>query len=328
MSPGSSTESFPAFARIGLRENPGKNLNQNVPCQQRLQMWFMHDGTSALFLRNVREHLPLIFHDRWIGRRSPTPWPARSPNLNPLDFWLWGHMKEPGYLASERNEGDNAGEKSPGSSTESYPAFARIGLRKTPEKTSTREQPPLIPVLGSFLMLFELTELNSVSGDLEYSVADREQSEKRKTSTTLSDRVTGSGPIISSLSYARNNPMPCLTVKYSRGYYNQEEYKVFLTLCPQDTVTVFLSIVFNSSKVPMLRDEGMADSHLPSIQLKLLHLDIGEPSEISKHLRFVAQTSCLFFSVALQCMKGQDRPAGCWPHVHIPKQRWTIIQPE
>ncbi|KAJ4446499.1 hypothetical protein ANN_13195 [Periplaneta americana] len=28
MSPGSSTESYPAFARIGLRENSGKNLNQ------------------------------------------------------------------------------------------------------------------------------------------------------------------------------------------------------------------------------------------------------------------------------------------------------------
>ncbi|KAJ4438312.1 hypothetical protein ANN_14254 [Periplaneta americana] len=28
MSPGSSTESYPAFAHIGLRENPGKNLNQ------------------------------------------------------------------------------------------------------------------------------------------------------------------------------------------------------------------------------------------------------------------------------------------------------------
>ncbi|KAJ4434848.1 hypothetical protein ANN_23419 [Periplaneta americana] len=34
MSPGSSTESYPAFARIGLRENPGKNLNQ-VTCPVR-----------------------------------------------------------------------------------------------------------------------------------------------------------------------------------------------------------------------------------------------------------------------------------------------------
>ncbi|KAJ4433747.1 hypothetical protein ANN_16059 [Periplaneta americana] len=34
MSPGSSTESYPAFSRIGLRENPGKNLNQ-VTCPDR-----------------------------------------------------------------------------------------------------------------------------------------------------------------------------------------------------------------------------------------------------------------------------------------------------
>ncbi|KAJ4435977.1 hypothetical protein ANN_18601 [Periplaneta americana] len=34
MSPGSSTESYPAFAQIGLRENPEKNLNQ-VTCPDR-----------------------------------------------------------------------------------------------------------------------------------------------------------------------------------------------------------------------------------------------------------------------------------------------------
>ncbi|KAJ4428581.1 hypothetical protein ANN_24625 [Periplaneta americana] len=34
MSPGSSTESYPVFARIGLRETPGKNLNQ-VTCPDR-----------------------------------------------------------------------------------------------------------------------------------------------------------------------------------------------------------------------------------------------------------------------------------------------------
>ncbi|KAJ4426823.1 hypothetical protein ANN_26622 [Periplaneta americana] len=30
MSPGSNTASYPAFAHIGLRENPGKNLNQQI----------------------------------------------------------------------------------------------------------------------------------------------------------------------------------------------------------------------------------------------------------------------------------------------------------
>ncbi|KAJ4449711.1 hypothetical protein ANN_01115 [Periplaneta americana] len=56
-----------------------------------------------------------------------------------------------GYLASECDEGDNAGEMSPGSNTESYPAFAHIGLRENPEKTSTRnceEQETLTHVLG------------------------------------------------------------------------------------------------------------------------------------------------------------------------------------
>ncbi|KAJ4431651.1 hypothetical protein ANN_20250 [Periplaneta americana] len=38
------------------------------------------------------------------------------------------------YLASERDECDDAGEMSPGSSTESYAAFAHIGLREIPEK--------------------------------------------------------------------------------------------------------------------------------------------------------------------------------------------------
>ncbi|KAJ4451969.1 hypothetical protein ANN_03453 [Periplaneta americana] len=40
------------------------------------------------------------------------------------------------------NEGDNAGEMSPGSSTESYPAFARIGLRENPGKNLNQETCP------------------------------------------------------------------------------------------------------------------------------------------------------------------------------------------
>ncbi|KAJ4440508.1 hypothetical protein ANN_08649 [Periplaneta americana] len=31
--------------------------------------------------------------DRWIGRGGPIAWPPRSPELNPLDFYLWGHLK-------------------------------------------------------------------------------------------------------------------------------------------------------------------------------------------------------------------------------------------
>ena len=44
---------------------------------------------------------------------------------------LYQHL---GYLASEWYEGDNASEMSPGSSTDSYPAFAHIGLRENAGK--------------------------------------------------------------------------------------------------------------------------------------------------------------------------------------------------
>ena len=28
-----------------------------------------------------------------MGRGGPIPWPARSPDLSPLDFWPWGYLK-------------------------------------------------------------------------------------------------------------------------------------------------------------------------------------------------------------------------------------------
>ncbi|XP_069685966.1 probable glutamate receptor [Periplaneta americana] len=68
-----------------------------------LQMWFMQDGARAHFLRNVREHLTLTFQDHCSGRGSPTPWAARFPNLKPLDFWLWGHMKRSGQFQRMRD---------------------------------------------------------------------------------------------------------------------------------------------------------------------------------------------------------------------------------
>ncbi|KAG8249663.1 hypothetical protein J6590_015160 [Homalodisca vitripennis] len=30
---------------------------------------------------------------RWIGRGEPVSWPPRSPDLNPISFFLWGHLK-------------------------------------------------------------------------------------------------------------------------------------------------------------------------------------------------------------------------------------------
>ena len=35
-----------------------------------------------------------------MGRAGPIPWPARSPDLSPLDFWLWGYLKNKVYSHS------------------------------------------------------------------------------------------------------------------------------------------------------------------------------------------------------------------------------------
>lgn len=53
---------------------------------------FQHDGAPAHFARPVREYLNGRYAE-WIGRGGPIPWPARSPDLTPLDFFLWGFVK-------------------------------------------------------------------------------------------------------------------------------------------------------------------------------------------------------------------------------------------
>ncbi|GBN33043.1 hypothetical protein AVEN_231822-1 [Araneus ventricosus] len=41
----------------------------------------------------VRDFLDENFPDRWCGRGGPIPWPSRSPDITPLDFFLSGFVK-------------------------------------------------------------------------------------------------------------------------------------------------------------------------------------------------------------------------------------------
>ncbi|EZA54928.1 hypothetical protein X777_05346, partial [Ooceraea biroi] len=66
-------------------------LLADVPLHIRRQLIFQHDGAPAHFSRQVREVLDAHFPDRWIGRGGPIIWPARSPDLNVLDF-LYGNI--------------------------------------------------------------------------------------------------------------------------------------------------------------------------------------------------------------------------------------------
>jgi hypothetical protein len=65
----------------------------DVPLQQRNNMFFQEDGAPLHYALVVRNYLSEQFPNRWIGRRGLVEWPPRSPDLTPLDFFLWGHLK-------------------------------------------------------------------------------------------------------------------------------------------------------------------------------------------------------------------------------------------
>lgn len=59
---------------------------------------FMQDGAPPHWGLPVREWLNKKMPNRWMGRGSPNmPWPPRSPDLTPCDFFLWGFVKSKVY---------------------------------------------------------------------------------------------------------------------------------------------------------------------------------------------------------------------------------------
>lgn len=64
---------------------------------------FQQDGAPPHFQRAVRACLEVNFPGMWIGRRGTIEWPARSPDMTPLDFFLWGHLKSVIYNTAMDN---------------------------------------------------------------------------------------------------------------------------------------------------------------------------------------------------------------------------------
>lgn len=69
----------------------------NLPLNLLRNLWFQLDGAPPHYSADVRDWLNHNFPDRWIERGGPVAWPPRSPDLNPLDFFLWGFLKERAY---------------------------------------------------------------------------------------------------------------------------------------------------------------------------------------------------------------------------------------
>lgn len=59
----------------------------------RERVWYQMDGAPPHNSRSVSEALTEIFEDRWIGNNGPFRWPPKTPDGNPLDYFVWGFIK-------------------------------------------------------------------------------------------------------------------------------------------------------------------------------------------------------------------------------------------
>lgn len=83
---------FLAFLSTDLPE-----LLEDIPLAARARMWFQCDGAPPHYGIEVRRWLDQQFPGRWLGRGGPAAWSARSPDLTPLDTFLWAYIKEKVY---------------------------------------------------------------------------------------------------------------------------------------------------------------------------------------------------------------------------------------
>ncbi|KAL6445459.1 hypothetical protein ACFW04_000798 [Cataglyphis niger] len=65
-------------------------LLENVALCVRAEAIFQLD--DAHYSRQAREFLNAHYPERWIGH-GPIIWPARSPDLNVLDYFVWRYIK-------------------------------------------------------------------------------------------------------------------------------------------------------------------------------------------------------------------------------------------
>lgn len=67
---------------------------EDIPLNTLANMHYQHDGCPAHSSNIVKQFLNEEYGESWIGRNGPIKWPARSPDMTPLDFYVWGRAKE------------------------------------------------------------------------------------------------------------------------------------------------------------------------------------------------------------------------------------------
>ena len=73
-------------------------LLKNIPKRKLKVYWWQQDGATCHTSNKSMDYLTKIFGNRIISRLAKIdgipPWPAHSPDLNPLDFTFWGQAMQ------------------------------------------------------------------------------------------------------------------------------------------------------------------------------------------------------------------------------------------
>lgn len=78
-------------------QNDYQDALSELPLTYRARMILQLDGAPAHFAVIVRNYLNNTY-PTWIGRGGTIAWPPRSPDLTPLDYFLWGTIKQKVYV--------------------------------------------------------------------------------------------------------------------------------------------------------------------------------------------------------------------------------------
>ena len=69
-------------------------------------LYFQQDGAPPHYATVVRNLLDETFPDKWIDRRGPIEFPPRSPDITPMDFFVWVVIKDSVYSRKPRSVED------------------------------------------------------------------------------------------------------------------------------------------------------------------------------------------------------------------------------
>lgn len=90
---------------LNFLQNDLPRFLEELRPEQRQNLIFQQDGAPPHYSREVRAWLNANYPN-WIGRGGAVAWPARSPDLNPMDYFVWGFLKNEVYATPVQSEED------------------------------------------------------------------------------------------------------------------------------------------------------------------------------------------------------------------------------